>query len=229
MARRSSAGRSKPAAGARTLPAPAEAEPRAKRGRPRLGKPVARHLGRDEELLMIAAEVFYKLGFEGTRLDDIAAEAGIVKGSLYHYFDSKEHIYQRLVETIKGTFDEASEAPESLPPEKRLEIIARARATQVASNPVAIGIFSRQMIKMEGEVGRWSRDLARRTLATLRSLVVQGQRTGAFRAGDPDLLARHIMGSWIYLVDWYRPKEGESIQPVVDELVEFVLAGVRKA
>ena len=177
---------------------------------------------------MIAADVFYKLGFEGTRLDDIAAEAGIVKGSLYHYFDSKEHIYQRLVESIKGTFDLTTEAPESLPPERRLEILVRARATQVATHPVELGIYSHQMIRMEGEIGKWSRNLARATIAQIRGIIVQGQRSGAFRAGDPDLLARHVMGTWIYLHEWYRPQEGESIEPVVDELVDFVMAAVRK-
>ena len=170
-----------------------------KRGRPRLGKAVATAITATE-LLVIAADVFYKLGFEGTRLDDIAAEAGIVKGSLYHYFDSKEHIYQRLVESIRGSFDAAVEVPESLPPKQRLEIFAVARARQVAENPVELGIFARQMVKMDGVIGDWARELARNDLALLRGMIVQGQKTRDFRPGDPDVLARLVMGSWIYLV-----------------------------
>src|SRR3546814_6062540 len=69
-----------------------EAPPARRRGRPRQGKAMARNLPRDEEILKIAAEVLYKKGFDSARLDDIAREAGIVKGSLYHYFGSKEEI-----------------------------------------------------------------------------------------------------------------------------------------
>ena len=59
-----------------------------RRGRPRHGKAVDRNLPRDEELLKIAAEVFFRQGYDGTKLDDIAREAGIVKAPLSLVFAS---------------------------------------------------------------------------------------------------------------------------------------------
>jgi AcrR family transcriptional regulator len=206
--------------------ADAERSPTSRRGRPRQGKAVARHLERDEELLVIAAEVFYELGFKGTRLDDIATEAGIAQGSLYHYFDSKEHIYQRLVESIQCSFDAELDIPDSLEPSKRLEAFARARATQVAHNPIELGIFARQMVKMDGPIGNWARQLARTDLATLRTIILQGQKSGVFRPGDPDVLARLVMGSWIYLVEWYRPPAAQTPEAIADEVVEFVMTSL---
>ena len=68
------------------------------RGRPRLGKPVARHLPRDEEILRIAAVVFHRKGYEATKVEDVAREAGLVRGSIYNYFRTKEDLYRKILQ-----------------------------------------------------------------------------------------------------------------------------------
>src|SRR2546421_2036331 len=103
-----------------------------KRGRPRQGKPVARHLPRDEEILKIAAKVFFAQGYGGTKLEDIAREAGIVKGSLYHYFESKEQIYERLIADIVNLVDIDESADADAPADERLAAIVRRRVALVA-------------------------------------------------------------------------------------------------
>lgn len=50
------------------------------------------------EILEAATKVFGAKGFEGTRVDDIAAEAGLAKATVYVYFESKDEIYQETVE-----------------------------------------------------------------------------------------------------------------------------------
>ena len=51
-----------------------------------------------EALLVAARAVFGREGFAGARLDDIAAEAGVTKGALYHHFDGKEDLFLELLE-----------------------------------------------------------------------------------------------------------------------------------
>ncbi|MDA8347047.1 MAG: TetR/AcrR family transcriptional regulator [Thermaerobacter sp.] len=53
---------------------------------------------RRETLLQAAVEIFGRNGYVGTRIDDIAALAGISKGLVYHYFRSKEALFTALVE-----------------------------------------------------------------------------------------------------------------------------------
>lgn len=53
---------------------------------------------RRSEILEAATKVFGAKGFEGTRVDDIAAEAGLAKPTVYVYFESKDEIYQETVE-----------------------------------------------------------------------------------------------------------------------------------
>lgn len=53
---------------------------------------------RRAEILEAATKVFGAKGFEGTRMDDIAAEAGLAKATVYVYFESKDEIYVQAVE-----------------------------------------------------------------------------------------------------------------------------------
>jgi AcrR family transcriptional regulator len=53
---------------------------------------------RRSEILSAATKVFGVKGFDGTRVDDIAAEAGLAKATVYVYFESKDEIYEQTVE-----------------------------------------------------------------------------------------------------------------------------------
>src|SRR3546814_5788897 len=52
---------------------------------------------RRDELLHIAAKLFAEKGFKNTTVRDIADAAGILSGSLYHHFDSKESMVDELL------------------------------------------------------------------------------------------------------------------------------------
>ena len=63
---------------------------------------------RPGELQAAALELFVEKGFAATRLDDVAARAGVSKGTLYLYFDSKVDLFQSVVdETMTPTLDAA--------------------------------------------------------------------------------------------------------------------------
>jgi AcrR family transcriptional regulator len=53
---------------------------------------------RPAELMAAALELFVEKGFAGTRLDDVAARAGVSKGTLYLYFDSKEALFKSVIQ-----------------------------------------------------------------------------------------------------------------------------------
>ena len=57
---------------------------------------------RREELLRIAADLFATKGFRNTTVRDIADAAGILSGSLYHHFDSKESMVDELMRTFQA-------------------------------------------------------------------------------------------------------------------------------
>ncbi|MFO1345129.1 MAG: TetR/AcrR family transcriptional regulator [Rhodocyclaceae bacterium] len=53
---------------------------------------------RPSELTAAALDLFVEKGFAATRLDDVAARAGVSKGTLYLYFDSKEALFKAVIE-----------------------------------------------------------------------------------------------------------------------------------
>ena len=53
---------------------------------------------RPAELMAAALELFVEKGFAGTRLEDVSARAGVSKGTLYLYFDSKEALFKAVIQ-----------------------------------------------------------------------------------------------------------------------------------
>jgi AcrR family transcriptional regulator len=54
-------------------------------------------LEREDLIIKAAAKVFFIRGFEGTKVEDVAREAGLSKGSVYFYFKNKEDLYMALI------------------------------------------------------------------------------------------------------------------------------------
>src|SRR3954471_19038025 len=62
---------------------------------------------RPQELLEAALELFVEKGFAATRSEEVAARAGVSKGTLFLYFPSKEELFKAVVrENISGRFQE---------------------------------------------------------------------------------------------------------------------------
>lgn len=199
-----------------------------KRGRPRLGKAVARDLSRDEEILKIAAEVVWRKGFSGTKLSDIAEAAGIVKGSLYHYFDSKEEIYERIVNNVRGMLDFDAEFEGDSPAAERLERFVRRHLEVIFRYPVEVALLVRDLVRMKGPAGDWAREGPKRRQQALRLLILQGQKEGSFRAVDTDAVASAIQGIFSHVPTWYRDSDRRDAGALTDELTEYVLTGLLK-
>lgn len=72
--------------------------------RPRARRPRWRRRpeARPEEILRAAVAVFGERGFAHSRLEDVARRAGVSKGTLYLYFDSKESLFREMVRATKG-------------------------------------------------------------------------------------------------------------------------------
>ena len=52
---------------------------------------------RQEEIIQAAMNVFSKNGFESSKMEDIATEAGIGKGTIYGYFSSKRELFEEMI------------------------------------------------------------------------------------------------------------------------------------
>src|SRR5579871_71937 len=62
-----------------------------------------RKQARPGEILDAALKVFAQKGFAAARMDDIARQAGVTKGTIYLYFENKEAVFKSLVREVIGT------------------------------------------------------------------------------------------------------------------------------
>src|SRR6187401_1206284 len=108
--------------------------------------PETQSLSRRDELLRIAAELFASKGFRNTTVRDIADAAGILSGSLYHHFDSKESMVDEILSTFQeelfGQYDEilASDAD----PRTKLERAVLVSFETIDKHPDEVAIFQNE-------------------------------------------------------------------------------------
>jgi AcrR family transcriptional regulator len=75
---------------------------------------------RRRQLVEIGLDLFSERAYDEIAIDDIAAQAGISKGLLYHYFPSKRDFYVEVIREAAGELAERTEPDSSLPPLARL-------------------------------------------------------------------------------------------------------------
>ncbi len=155
---------------------------------------------RRDQILAAAAKVFARNGYVGTRIDDIAAAAAISKGLSYHYFGSKEAIFNTLVGgAARGTvhlYREALEVPGGAA--ARLRWLMEQIVDGLTEQP---DMF---MVVMQASVSDAAPQEARQQVSAMvletRSIMIRfiaaGQKDGEIVQGDPEHLA-FVLGSCI--------------------------------
>jgi len=164
---------------------------------------------RPGELLSAALEVFAERGFAATRLEEVAQRAGVSKGTVYLYFDSKEALFKAAVESAVLPALEAGEAiaaNESLPPADALRSFVfwwweRVGATE-------LGALPKLLVAETGnfpELGKWFHDnLIMRGKRAAAAIIARGIATGDFRPLEPMDVARVIFAQMFSYVLWRR-------------------------
>src|SRR4051812_30385162 len=83
---------------------------------------------RTQRLLEAALEVFARDGYRTATIDDVAEAAGVTKGAIYHYFDTKEALLLRVIEHYQAlAFGRAEDAlrDHTLPASTRIRLLVR--------------------------------------------------------------------------------------------------------
>ena len=153
---------------------------------------------RHEQLLTAALRVFSRDGFDGASVADIADEAGVAKGSIYLYFDSKDALAGDLVQHV-FTQDERNSRPGTV--EKPLQHIVTF-CEQQEERILALGEFSAIVLHMWGQAGksasspiaRGVRQIANESAFYIETLLESAQKAGEIpRAARPGATARTLL------------------------------------
>ena len=182
------------------------------------------------ELLAIAARLFAERGFKNTTVRDIADAAGILSGSLYHHFDSKEAMVDELLDSFQTALwqeYDAIEASDRTPKEK-LEAVVRVSFDAIDHNHSEVAIFQTDaayLATFERFTYLHERNVRFRDLWT--SLLRDGVTAGELRADlDVELVYRFLRDTVWVAVRWYRPGGELTPHQVADQYLHILLEGI---
>ena len=196
-------------------------------------EPASQPVSRRDELLELAAGMMAERGLRATTVRDIADAAGILSGSLYHHFSSKEEMvdevlrnfldwlfirYQEIIDTepnplarLRGLFMSSFEAIEH---RHAQVVIYQDEAKRLATQPrfTYLETRNREQRKMWVDV------------------LNQGIEEGYFRPDiDVDLVYRFIRDTTWVSVRWYQPGGPLTAEQVGTQYLAVVLGGITKA
>ncbi|MFI7418856.1 TetR/AcrR family transcriptional regulator [Nonomuraea sp. NPDC049684] len=159
-----------------------------------------------QRLLAEATRLFAARGFEGTSVQEIVQAAGVTKGAMYHYFDSKDdllhEIYARLLRMQMDRLTRIADGPGTV--RERLHRAAADVVETTTANLDDSKIFFRSMHLLATEKQKTVRAERRRYHERFRDLVAEGQRTGVLSDRVPaELVVDYFFGSVHHLGTWF--------------------------
>ncbi|MCI2418111.1 TetR/AcrR family transcriptional regulator [Saccharopolyspora sp. K220] len=198
----------------------------------RLSARPARESGseRRAELLAIAGELFASRGFLATTVRDIADAAGILSGSLYHHFDSKESMVDEILRDFLDTQRRTNERVLREASDPRAAIIELIRQSFAAMqhHQAAIAIFQNES-KYLAQFERFGylRQAANEFERTWTRVLQDGQRSGAFRADLNVKLAYRFIRDMVWTtVHWYNPRGKLTSNVIADQYIKILCDGI---
>jgi TetR/AcrR family fatty acid metabolism transcriptional regulator len=185
-------------------------------------------------ILDAAVRVFARSGYHTSRVGDIAEEAGVAHGLLYHYFSSKEDVlatifrenWRQLVERFRAV--EASDEPA----DEQLRGIAKILLRTWRNDPDLVRVMVREVARGPQLLDQV--DDIREAFLCIERIVARGQAESVFR---PDLDPRLV--SWIFygaleelLTGWVLgqlPDGDEEVARAERTIVDVVCGGLAAA
>jgi len=191
---------------------------------------------RPGDIVAAALQVFAERGFAAAKLDEIANRAGVSKGTLYLYFDSKEALFRAVVRDVVVPNVEAVKAA-LLATDMSLSAMVRAFLPRFAEivTRLPIGAVAKMVIgesRNFPELAKvWHDNVVLKAVGLLADLLERAQARGEVRAGDPRIQAFSIMGPMLIGVLWretFTPVGGAAIDlaAVARQHAETVLGGL---
>jgi TetR/AcrR family transcriptional regulator, fatty acid metabolism regulator protein len=185
---------------------------------------------RRRQILDAAVRVFARRGFHGCRVSDIADEAGVAYGLVYHYFSSKEEVLDTLFLERWGllinVIDEASRR-DALSPREKLNEIASFIFDSYRHDPELMKVIIVEVTRAANSFGRTHLAKIREAYAGIAGIVRDAQSDGTFKSDvTPEFAAlafygtiEQVLTGWIFDLIPRGPEEYEQAKRFVVDTV----------
>ena len=162
---------------------------------------------RPAEILDAALAVFAQKGFAATKLDDIAAQAGITKGTIYLYFDSKQALFEALARQSVGAQIDAVPAQLANFPGTSAELLRFVLSTMGRFAMTSDRVVLPRLVLAEAAnfpqlAEFWRREIIERGIGLMSGIIRRGIERGEFRKIEPAHAARLCVAPILIIVLW---------------------------
>ncbi|MDO7896937.1 TetR/AcrR family transcriptional regulator [Pseudomonas citrulli] len=157
---------------------------------------------RPAEIIEAALDVFAECGFAAAKLGDVAQRAGVVKGTLYRYFDTKEDLFRAVVQhavaiNLQGI--EQASAGDQGTLRERVPLMLDAAAGRLGDRrvPALARLVIGESRTFPDLATIWHDNVVAHLLKLLTGVIGEAQQRGEVRPGDPTLYAFSVLGPLI--------------------------------
>ena len=163
---------------------------------------------RDQEVMAAAVRIFFEKGYTGASLQDVATEVGVLKGSLYYYFASKEDLLLRIMKESHAQSEAIYQEIEAqeLAPLDELAALLKALMKWYLGNVERVAIYFNERRRLTGTRLEEVQVEGRRFEQRLYDLLVRAREDGQVSEDlDLRLTMRLFLGALNSVPTWSRP------------------------
>jgi TetR/AcrR family transcriptional regulator, cholesterol catabolism regulator len=177
----------------------------------------------------LAGDLFAEKGFRATTVREIADAAGILSGSLYHHFDSKESIADEILSSFLNEVlaDYRAAVAGAPSPRAALEQIVRSTSRTLSRHRAALAMLQNDWAYFFGQP-RFSylRKAVREIERTWITQLELGQESGEFRADLDAKLTYRLLRDVLWMPAQWGQAGGFSTDQVVDSFLRLLFDGI---
>ncbi|HET7245738.1 MAG TPA: TetR/AcrR family transcriptional regulator [Streptosporangiaceae bacterium] len=184
---------------------------------------------RRADMVTIAAELFAQKGYRATTVREIADAAGILSGSLYHHFDSKESIGDEILSGFINEVlaDYRAAVVEAADPRAALEQIVRSTSQTLSRHRAALTMLQNDWTYFAAQprfayMPKALREIERIWIGQLDA----GKQAGLFRADLDAKLTYRLLQDALWIPAQWRRTRGYSTDQVIDGFLRILFEGI---
>jgi AcrR family transcriptional regulator len=184
---------------------------------------------RRTQMVGLAGDLFAEKGFRATTVREIADAAGILSGSLYHHFDSKESIADEILSGFLNEVlaDYRAAATSAGSPRAVLEQIVRSTSHTLARHRAALAMLQNDWTYFAGQPRfGYLRTAVREIERTWITQLDRGKESGDFRADLDVRLTYRLLRDVLWIPSQWRQASGFSTDQVVDGFLRLLFDGI---
>ncbi len=182
---------------------------------------------RQAQVVLDAARVFARQGYDQTSVPQLADELGLAAGSLYHYFGSKEQLLIAICDQLMDPLLDEARAitARADDPKQQLHAIVHLWVAHVIERRNHMLVFQQERHVIDhGDQWRQVRDRRKEFERLVESVLERVHRVGETRLADARLSLAALLGMVNHTAQWYRPRGRLSAAEIADGYVELIVA-----